>query len=79
MPDDVNTSVYITAVLKYHSAPWELVDQLLGEKFEVPVIEINRDSQILENSDKSIPGFQITFPVLLGLLLLLFSMRGNKK
>jgi hypothetical protein len=55
--------------------------ELSSDQFEVPVVEITQDSKTIGNEDKSIPGFQITFQVMLGLLLLLllFSMRGNKK
>lgn len=79
MPEEVVWSVSITAVLKYRSAPQELIDRLLGGEFEVPVVEMTQDSRTIGDEDKSIPGFWITFPVLLGLLLLLISMRGNKK
>ena len=79
MPEDVSLPISITAVLKYRSAPQELIDHLLGEEFEVPVVEMTHDSKSIGDEDKRIPGFQITFPVMLGLLLLLFSMRGNKR
>ena len=59
--------------------PQELIDRLLGGEFEVPVVEMTQDSRTIVDEDKSIPGFRITFPVLLGLLLLLICMRGNKK
>ncbi len=79
MPDGVNTPVYVTAVLKYRSAPQELIDYLLGEEFEVPVIEMTRDSQILEDGDKSMSGFQVTFPVIVGFILLVFFLIGRKR
>jgi len=79
MPDDVNTPVYVTAVLKYRSAPQELIDYLLGEEFEVPVIEMTRDSQKLDDSDESMSGFQITFPVIFGFMLLVFCLMGRKR
>lgn len=53
--------------------------ELSSDQFELPVVGMTQDSKTIGDEDKSIPGFQITFPVLLGLLLLLFSMRGNKK
>ena len=79
IPEDASLPISITAVLKYRSAPQELIDHLLGEEFEVPVVYMTQDSKTIGDEDKSIPGFRITFPVMLGLLLLLFSMRGNKK
>ncbi|HIH86998.1 MAG TPA: hypothetical protein HA304_03750 [Methanosarcinales archaeon] len=79
IPKEASLPISITAVLKYRSAPQELIDHLLGEEFEVPVVYMTQDSRTIGDEDKSIPGFQITFPVLPGLLLLLFSMRGNKK
>jgi len=79
MPEEVTLPVSITAVLEYRSAPQELIDHLLGEEFEVPVVYMTQDSKTIGDKDKSIPGFRITFPVMLGLFLLLFCMRGNKK
>jgi len=65
--------------LKYRSAPQELIDHLLGEEFEVPVIEMTRDSQILDDSDESMPRFQVTFPVIVGFMLLVFYLVGRKR
>ena len=79
VPEGVTLPVSITAVLKYRSAPQELIDHLLGDEFEVPVVEMTQDSETIGDKDKSIPGFQITLPVILGLMLLIFGMRGNKK
>jgi hypothetical protein len=79
MPEDVSLPISITAVLKYRSAPQEFIDHLLGGEFEVPVVEMTQDSKTIGDEDKSIPGFQVPLPVMLGLLLLLFCRRGNKK
>jgi len=53
--------------------------ELSSDQFEVPVVGMTQDSKTIGDEDKSIPGFRITFLVMLGLLLLPFSMRGNKK
>jgi len=79
IPEDVSLPISINAVLKYRSAPQELIDHLLGEEFEVPVVEMTRDSQILDDGDKSMSGFQVTFPVIVGFMLLVFFLMGRKR
>ena len=53
--------------------------ELSSDQLEELVVGMTQDSKTIGDEDKSIPGFQITFLVMLGLLLLPFSMRGNKK
>jgi len=79
MPEDVTLPVSINAVLKYRSAPQEFIDYLMGEGFEVPVVDMTQDSETIGDKDTSIPGFQITFSVILGLMLLTFGMREYKR
>jgi len=79
MPEDVTLPVSITAVLKYRSAPQEFINDLLGEEFVVPVVDMTQDSETLGDNDTSMPGFQITIPMTLGFMLLVYIMKGNKK
>ncbi|WP_340819507.1 multiheme c-type cytochrome [Methanolobus sp. WCC4] len=67
VPDDVAYPLTVKATLNYRSAPQELIDKLMGEDTEVPVIAMNEISATIydpatppeERTTESTPGFGI--------------------
>lgn len=77
IPEDIATPITITATLKYRSASQEMIDHLFGKgELDVPVIDMTQKSLIVGEKDPSTPGFQLTFPVILGLILIIYVIKG---
>ena len=80
IPEDTATPISITATLKYRSAPQEMIDHLFGEgELEVPVIDMTHKSLILGEKYQRTPGFQLTLPVILGLIFIIYVIKGFKQ
>lgn len=76
LPEDAKTPINITATLKYRSAPQHLIDELFGEgEMDVPVIEMTEESLGLGEGYEQGPAFVISLPMVLGFILLVYSMR----
>lgn len=79
IPEDIAPPITITATLKYRSAPQEMIDHLFGEgELKVLVIDMTQESLILRENNQSTPGFHLTLPVILGLILIIYAIKGFK-
>ncbi|TGC11187.1 cytochrome c family protein [Methanolobus halotolerans] len=87
MPENTVYPVTVDAILKYRSAPQELIDHLFGEGVhEVPVIDMAEISNVIydpgsppgsRTESRSSPGFTIFIAV--ALLLIIYVLKNNKK
>ncbi len=79
LPEDVEYPLSVETSLNYRSAPQDLIDHLLGEETQVPVISMNEVSSTIydpatppeERSEESTPGFGIV-PATMAIILMMY-------
>lgn len=90
LPENAVYPVTVETALKYRSAPQELIDKLLGEETEVPIVDMNEMSAIIydpstpadertqpEPESESTPGFGI-FAALMVLGITMYIFKRSK-
>ncbi len=86
LPEDVSYPLTVRTSLNYRSASQELIDHLLGEDVEVPVISMNEVSSTIydpetssEERTESSPGFGIFAGVMVLALTMYISKRQKRQ